>query len=281
MNAIAYSLGRVKQSIPRQILEAAFISKQLTTWSLARKLNIDQEIINAVIAPRVLIDCNLVGGSQAMIALSGLGQEIVEGGMTVIHIPKERTQGRSINSALHVAFYSAQSVGSYLSGQGSGYAGYNTYNGQNNNTALMAATQGVMTSFDQMPLISTSKVQLIAENTILIKDNIILSPGCFLRCILDNDENLNNIQMRSYRLIANLVIMAVKAYIYNELVIDLGQGRLQGGAEIGVFKDIISGYSDADQNYMDYLNDVIEALLYMNDSESYMRLIKLNIGSNR
>jgi hypothetical protein len=281
MNVISKCLSDIKRSIPKQLLEAAFIGKAVTTYAQARSVNIDDQITNNVIKPRVLIDCNLVGGTQAVIPLEGLHQSSIDNQQVIIHIPKDRTQGRSINSVLNVSFFSGSNLGSYLNGSGGGSSAYGTYGNQQGNTALMGAAQGVMNSYDQIPLVSTSRVQLISENTILIKDNIILTPNCFLRCVLDNDDDLNHIQLRSYRYISQLVEYAVKSYVYNELIIEVGQGRLQGGVELGVFKDILSGYSDAEQNYKDYLNDVIESVLFMNDSESYSRLIKLTIGSNR
>ena len=151
------------------------------------------------------------------------------------------------------------------------------YAGQEN-TALMSSMQALVASYDKIPMTSTARCQLIAENTILIRDSIGFAPNGWLRCVLANDENLGNIQLRSYKHFSQLVEYAVKSYIYNELIINLDQGELQGGQTIGVFKEIIQGYSDAEQNYKDYLTDVWEAVAFMNDSEGYSRYVRLILG---
>lgn len=275
MNAIQKAIDELKFRIPKPVLEKAFINRHLG-WRQTSQSNIDDQILNNVIRARVLVDCNLVGGTQAVISLEGLVHDRPSDSTTVIHVPKERTQGRSINSVLHVSFLSAGSISSWAGGGGS----VGAYSGQEN-TALMGAAQGMVAAFDKIPMTSTARVQLIAENTVLIKDSINMAPNCYLRCVLANDEDLNHIQLRSYRHFSKLVEYAVKSYIYNELIINLDQGELQGGAMIGVFKEIIQGYSDAEQNYNDFLKDVWEAVAFMNDSESYLRLMKLTIGGNR
>ncbi len=272
MNVIQKAVDEIKYRIPKAILEKAFLPYN-AYGRVYNSTNIDEQIKNNVIRARVLIDCNLIGGTQAVIPLEGLAFEKPTDVTTVIHIPKDRTQGKSINSVLNVAFISPQSVAA-LSGSLPSIRSYNS-------NATMQAVQGMMQAFDTIPVVSTARVQLIGENTILIKDNIILSPTSFLRCVLANDDELTNIQLRSYRYFANLVEYAVKSYIYNELIINMDQGQLQGGATLGIFKEVISGYSDAEQNYRDYLKDVWEVVAFQNDFESYERYIKLITGGNR
>jgi hypothetical protein len=129
-----------------------------------------------------------------------------------------------------------------------------------------------------MPQVSTARLQLVGENTLLIKDLITLPPNSQLRCILANDEEMSALPLRSYRYFINLCEYAVKSHIYNELIIDIDQDQLQGGAQLGIFKEIVQGYSEAEQNYNDYLNDVMEIVLFQSDDSQYNRLIKLVVG---
>ena len=272
MNAIRKAVDDIKFRIPRQILEKAFLPYN-AYGRVYNSVNIDDQIINNVIKARVLIDCNLIGGVQTLIPLEGLPFEKPSDITTVVHIPKDRTQGRSINSVLNVSFISPNSV-SALTGTLPNVRSCN-------NTALMNGAQSMMAAFDNIPIVSTARVQLISENTILVKDNIVLSPVTFLRCVLANDDDLTNLPLRSYRFFANLVEYAVKSYIYNELIVNMDQGQLQGGAQLGVFKEIIQGYADSELNYRDYLKDTMEQVMFMSDDETYSRYLKLIVGGNR
>lgn len=276
MNVIQKAVSDLKFRIPRQILEKAFIGRY-GSWKPNYR-GIDELIINNVVKPRVLVDCNLIGGTQAIVPLSGLSQDKPTDYTTVIHIPKDRTQGRSINSVLNVSFVSQDTL--------SAWAGVNMIStsgayGGAENSALMGAAMGMMSAFDKIPMISTARVELIAENTILITDTINLAPNAYLRCVLANDDNFSNIQLRSYRYFSNLIEYAVKSYIYNALIVDMDQGELSGGQTLGVFKEIVQGYSEAEQNYQDYMKTVMEQVMLMSDATSYNRFMKLIIGGNR
>jgi hypothetical protein len=138
-----------------------------------------------------------------------------------------------------------------------------------------------LSAFDKIPHTSTSRVQLIAENTILIRDGTAIPQNSFLRCVLANDDNLSNIQLRSYRHFSNLVELAIKSYIYNELVVQIDVGEIRYGQVLGVFKEIVTSYADAEVNYRDYLTETWEKVAFMNDDESHLRYLKLLIGGNR
>lgn len=277
MSAINYAIDQIKHRIPKAILEKTFINRT-SDWRSTVNSNIDEQIVAKVIRARVLVDCNLVGGTEALIPLEGLPYDKPNDYTTVIHIPKNRTQGRSINSVLHLAFLSQSLVASYASTSSVGGNGQYT---SGENSALMGAAVGAMAAMDKIPVTSSANVQLISENTIMVKDVITIPGNGYLRCILANDENLNHIQPRTYPSFSKLVEYAVKAYIYNELIIQLGEAELMGGQSLGIFKSIVDGYSDAEQNYEDYLRDKWEATAFANDFSQMRRLVKLTLGSHR
>lgn len=277
MGPIQKAISDIKYRIPRAILEKVFVKRNYD-WRTTVSSNIDEQIMTTVVKPRVLVDCNLIGGTQAMVPLQGLFFDKPNSNTTVVHIPKNRTQGRSINSVLHVAFLSQSAMASYASLSGVG--GNGQYN-SGENSALMGATVGMMSAMDKIPITSTANVSLISENTIMIKDAITMPDNCFLRCILSNDENLNDIQVRSYLMFSKLLEYAVKSYIYNELIIEVDVAEIQGGQALGVFKTVLESYSDSEQNYQDFLREKWEAVAFMNDAPTYARLIKLTLGGNR
>ena len=149
------------------------------------------------------------------------------------------------------------------------------------NSAAMGAAAGVMSAFDKIPMVSTSRVKVIAHNTICIFDGVNIPHNSYLRCILSYDDQLSALPMRAYRHFSTLVEHAVKAYIYNELIIQIDAGELRYGQNLGVFKTIVEGYSDSNQNYLDYLSNVMESTLFMADEQQYLRYIKMAVGGNR
>lgn len=273
MNVIAKAVDDIKRKVPKQILSKVFIPYDPYGRTF-QSFSLDEQIIENVIKARVLVDCNIIGGTEVLVSLEGLPVDNVNVNMLAVHIPKERTQGRSITSALSVVFVNAAASSSVY--------GANTGMSANGcSSTLLSAANGLLKSFDSIPTTSTARIQLIAENTILVKEMSMLPGNCYLRCMLSNDEELSNIPMRAYMYFSKLVELAVKSYIYNELIIGIDMGQLEGGAMIGVFKDIVQGYSDAEELYQDYLINTMQGVLFTSDMEAWHRHVKLIVGGNR
>lgn len=277
MDAIRKAISEVKFRIPKAILEKTFINRY-SSWSPPDQTSVDEQILSLVVKPRVLVDCNIVGGTQVLIPIGDLPADRPDPNTLVFRVPKTRTQGRSINSVLHVAFMSQSQGAAWGSTMGLGGAG--NYD-QNENTALTGAMTGVMAAVDKIPVTSTASAILIGENVVMVRDVMNFPINSYLRCILANDENLNNIQIRSYHSFAKLVEFAVKSYIYNTLVIEIDTAELQGGFNLGMFKTVMESYSDSEQNYQDYLKDKWQSIAFMSDATTYRRLVKMTIGGNR
>lgn len=267
MSAINKALSHIKYVIPREILQVVFINR-LYKYNV-NPISIDESILSQVIRPRVLVDCNLIGGQEAYINLDGVPQERTNDYTVVFRIPKTVTDGRSINSVLNITMTDPTRLSSYA------------MTNQCQATPLMLMGQAVMDALGPTPITSTAYVQLIAENTVMVRDTFILPANCYLRCILAMDEDMNHIQLRSYPVISKLIEYAVKSYIYHKYIIEMDVAELQGGHNIGRFKEVIDSYADAEENYQDYLTNTVQKVLYMNDSSSYSRLLKLVISNNR
>jgi hypothetical protein len=92
---------------------------------------------------------------------------------------------------------------------------------------------------------------------------------------------MSHIQMRSYRPFCRLVELAVKAYIYNDQVIEVDIGKIRGGQEIGKFKEIVEEYKDAEEQYQEFLATTWQKVAYMNDNETFNRFVRSLIGGYR
>jgi hypothetical protein len=267
MDCIRYSLANIKRVIPMEILRTVFLQRQ--AFFRDNMENIDEDIMSAVIRPRVLVDCNLVGGTEVFLPLDGLPVYRQNDYTSVYRIPKEYTQGRSIMSVMNITFSDPTKVSSYGVAAG------------DQNTFMLQGAQAVMDAQGSIPVTSTAYVQLIGENVVMVRDTVVLPANIYLRCQLANDENMSHIQLRSYKPFSEMVILAVKAYIYNAYIIQMDLGQLFGGQNIGRFKEVVDSYADTNELYETFLHERWSKIALMNDRESWMRQIRLTIGGTR
>jgi len=268
MNPISTALDEVKREIPRRLLEIVFKPQQSSTWGRA-PVSIDERIMHEVIRPRVLRDVGLMGGAQGYVDLRGLETDRTDDFTTVYRIPKSRTQGRSILSALNITFTSPDSLS---------YGGAQTLS---NGSALLNIAQGMMDAHGTIPNISTAKVQLIGENVVAVRDPTLLPGYCYLRCIFANDDNMSHLQLKSYHKFAELVLYAVKAHIYVELALELDYSQLVGGQQLGAIKDMVMEFKECNELYKTMLKERWGKIALMNDVESWERFLRQQIGGNR
>lgn len=264
MNAIQKALDEVQFRLPRPILETVFIKR--AKHYRAGGASVTDHILNEVVRPRVLVDCNLSGGTEAFINLNNLHPERTNDYTQVYRIPKEVTQGRSIMSALNITFADPNRSSSYGASATQG------------SSALLQLGQSVIDAGLPVPTSSTAYVQLIAENVVMVRDTAALPGNIFLRCILANDENMSHLQLKSYRHFTKLVELAVKAYVFNEYEILMGQTELYGGMELGVFKERILKWEESEELYQTYLIEKWDKVALMNDRESWTRFMKGVVG---
>jgi len=262
--AIEKALMEIRFNIPPEILDLVFIKKAY--YYRERPVNLDKEIVKKVIGPRVMVDCNLVGGTDYIVPLLDVHRQTTEEWMAVYRIPKVFTDNRSIVSILGVMYINPYMVSAPA---GNNYAGW---------SHVMATSQAVLEAMSPIPNFSTTEVSLEGENTIVIRDARILPSRSFARCILSYDEYMSNINPRSFIAFAKLCIMAVKAYIYNNRVISMDRAEMSAGVSLGSIKDIIDEYKDANEMYYEYLNENVRKILFMNDDYQKRRFITKLVG---
>lgn len=268
MNPIVKAIQDLKFKIPMELLQVAF---QRDEWNhYYNNISLDEQIRIKVINPRVLFDCNMVGGQQVLISLEGLAPLSATQNMIVYRIPAERVGNRSIVSVLSISYTPHDTMFGTM-GELTAFASPLSMN------SVANVTQRISDSVSLAPVVSNAQVELIGHNTIAIHENRITSTY-FLRCLVENEENLNNIKPRTFYNISKLVELAVKSYIYNKLIVRIDQAYLQGGQELGRIKEIVDSYSDSEELYQTYLKEVMSKVLLMNDHTSYSRLIRIGVS---
>lgn len=270
MSALMSMLQELQFRIPKEVLERAFQSNNLN-WQRT-PVSLEERIMAQVIRPRVLFAANLVGGRQVVVSLEGLTPNYIDRYNLVYVIPKERTSHCSIISALsvsHMPYQSGYSTSPYAV---SGFL-------PNASVDSLSVGMRVASSLSKIPAVSNAHVELIAENTVLIKDQMQSVYNYFLRCIIANDADLNNINPRSWLTFYDLCELAVKAFIYNKLRIKIGEGALQGGQELGVIKEYVDECRDSESEYKTFLKEQWAPTAVANDTLTYKRMFSLMIPS--
>lgn len=263
MDLITKSIQEIRLNIPEEILTATFIDTRLTQRGAA--VSLDTRIREEVIDKRVRIDCNLTGALQVTIPLRGIVPKWIDTRSAVYHIPKSMTQGRTITTALSVAY-----------GEAAHMPGSNYYM---NNMSTMTSNMGkILDSAMDVPMVSTAYVQLIGENTIYVEGDLSLPTNTFLRCYVTHDTEFSSIKPASYLAFTKMVVLAAKDHVYRTMFVKMDQAQLHFGMQLGSFREIIESYSDASEMYYEYVRETWPRVATLNDENSFRRHLKLLVG---
>lgn len=257
MNAVLTALRTVRQTIPKRLLEQCFMANRY--YHNLTPQNVESVIEDTVISARVRPDINIGVGTEVVIPLHSVPYQILDVWNKVYQIPKSLTQGRSIISALSV-------------GYGFEYMNAPYSYPQTGGSQWVGAANGLVNSTSAAEIASSAQVWLISENVVCIRDTYNASPYVHLRCWLEMDRELSNINPRSYHEFSKLVVLAVKAKIYNDLVLEQDYAFIHAGQELGVLRDELSKYADANDQYAEFLNGDWRKVAYMNDPEQMKRI---------
>lgn len=267
---ITYALDQIeKRKIPKKILELAF-KRKYSMFEFPTSLN--ELITNTVIRPIVLVDTNLVGGIEMNIPLTSppIYQDLRS---IVFKIPPENRQDKNIISVLSVGKIPMQTYGG-------GAVSPVTPLLMGSTSALTNQAIKMSNASNVIPSISDANVELIGDNTILVKDQYYNVNIYTAKCLLENDSNLNNLKPSAWPSFLLLCELAVKSYIYNELIIAIDESYLQQGQELGIVKTIIESYSDASQAYDEYLKTIWSPTMFSNDGTTSLKFIRLALPGN-
>lgn len=262
-NPITYAINRIKFAIPRAILEKTFIPAGRHRYKESR--SIDSFIREFVIEGRVAQDIELLGSTFIQIPVRSNWISNQGNGEYLIRIPASATQGRSITRVTSVEI-----------GNGN-IAGMSTYTSFNS-SAMLNSARKVLDSVMPTPITGTPHVELLDNNVIYVTDIMFSGFNLFVNAYLGADENFNNLTKPAWMHFAKLCELACKAYIYNELYINMGQAMLSGGQELGNFKDVVDEYRDALEQYEEYFTARWRKVAIMADPKSKDRHLRSLVG---
>jgi hypothetical protein len=289
MNAIQYLLNRIKQEIPPQIIERVFAPQVIRSVRQAAPAygfqfanSIDAQLIDKIIEGRLRPDLDYAGGTSVDISLDGLAHQELdspfayEGRFNVIYqIPKSRTNGLEI-TAVHAFIYGINSqVGStsYSGGQWP----YTTAN----STIIQQGMQGMLNAVSPIPISQSANTTIIGPNTILITDWTPLVRNGYMSVLLGYDSQFATIPSKYYHALSKLAILATKAWIYNNYLLEMGEQELFYGMTLDRFTSIIERYEDANDLYAEYLATQWKAMALLADPKSAMKHYRMLIAGGQ
>lgn len=270
MGAIEKAIDEVRFEIPYEILNETF--KVDTGYASAGRstgvrTSLEARIREEILDKKVLVDCNLMGGHEVVVPLSGLQVKYNVDRTFVVTIPKQRTEGLSITSVLSVA----QAPDGWM---GSIYTGPNAGNSFANRMDAMFHGSLGGGSLGQID----ARVRLIGDNIVYVKLVDETTSDIFLRCRVGSDSNMSRLPAPYWLDFSEMVVLATKAYIYKELPIRMGEGQLSGGLNLGRFKEIIDEYADANTLYKEFVRENWPRIAGLTDEERHSRVIQSQFG---
>ena len=254
INILTHGINKIKFAVPGEILNLVFKS------NLNRRdfnTSIDELIKRSVLIPIVMVDCNIMSGMTTDIPLSScrvLSSSMTE---TVIVVDKKLTGGKSVLSALNITIPTDV-----------------PYENNDSNPAIRQMANSML---NNAPL-AISRMDVVGENIIKISGNLTGIWNAVLTVSLENNIDMSNINIRSADYFAELCEYAIKAYIYNEWIIQLDKGQLYSGHQIGKIGEIIESYSDSHTEYREFLNNTWAKVAYMDDNVRMNKHVNMYFG---
>jgi len=252
MNPISKAINDIKMTIPKEILDIAYNDNYSTVESIESKLEM-------VIRNRVLVDTNLVKGVTTYVPMQdAIVLDTDEYGGIVVEIPEQLLDSRAILSVHSL-------VSNSLSGTLQSLNSTST-SCETNNGAVLLESKKIAGNLSSTYTEVTSNIEIIGERILYIRDRISNLRDTSIRLVVENQRLLNNIPPRAYINFSMLVSKAIKADIYNKLIVKLDQGYIHTGHNMGIVQTIIEKYEDMNDLYLEYLTDTWTSVMFMSDN---------------
>lgn len=267
MGPIEKAIDEVRFEIPYEILNETFrVDRNVFGSFRGTQISLEARIREEIIMKRVLVDTNIIGGTEVLVPLAGLPQRYHDDMTFVVTIPKTYTEGKSISSVLSVSQAPDGWMGTMYAEPQSG----TMY--ENRMDALFHGASG------GGGCLIDSRVRLIGDNVVYIKIVNETTGDLFLRCRVGFDEQLSTLPQAAWLDFAELTVLATKAHISRELSIRIDEGQLSGGMNVGRFKEYVDEYRDANQLYKEFLTETWGRVMALNDETRHSRAIQFQFG---
>ena len=266
MTAVTKALEERKFQRPMEFLNIGF--KHEVDFMTSRNVatSRDDRILTNVIRKRVLVDCHLIGGTPTTVPVEYCDVIQTNPNEFVVNVPKDLTSNKSIVNVLSLVA-NMNYIGSSILPS----PAYDT-------SPILGAATTMYNSMKTVNLIQTSRLELIGENTIIVSEPHLMIFNAFLKVNLEYDDSMSTLNPRFMRGFSKACVLATKAWLYNKLVVIIDQSRLYAGHDLSIITDIINSYSDAEEQYQEYVDMTLKKLLLMSNKDTMTRMVSSMIG---
>lgn len=274
MSIVKTAISKLTNTIPIQLLTEAFTYDYLSPYRKLKDnsyLPLETHIEDEVWSGLVYHDINNEAGQSLEIDIGGISPRPYShtrlGSLSglVFHVPESRRDGRNIIS-ISTSSTNMYNLGGNISPNNTGRTLF-----ENLSNKLLDHTVGVS------GVTTPPTLAFLGGNNILVYGNYLMFNSLRVRCELENDKNLQNFQRNYANKFYLLIEQATKMLIFNRLALHIDQAKISGGFELGRFRDIVDGYSDADKLYQEQLEEWGKVALF-NDDEAYLTHLNLISG---
>ena len=98
----------------------------------------------------------------------------------------------------------------------------------------------------------------------------------FLTVMVEHDDQLSKLRRLAYLQFVELCILACKAYIWTNRIIEMDKAEVHGGYQLNRFTSIIESYEDSYEQYTEYFNEKWKKISFMADparNKKYLKMI--------
>ena len=276
MSAVTHALKSLRFTIPEEILKITFKNKYAGWRTVSNApTSLDEQIMTKVVRPRVMVECDLIGGQLVELLLSEIPFERTDNNGMLYFIPPEKLNHRPIISIHSISLVP---IGIYTM-QDSGF-GSAIPMPSSALTTVTSIGNRIADSYSNTPITHNTSAEVTGPFSIVLRNQITVNSTYRATLVVANDKHLNNISPRSWLNFAKLVELAVKSYIFNTMRVRIDEGVLEGGVDLGYIKEYIETLSDAEENYQTYLRENWAVTAFCNDQLQYEKFIKCQLSPN-
>ena len=255
MDFTTYMIHVIKRTIPKQVLDMAFVRKTNSFFTSS----LDQKIEQKVLKEFFFVDLHLLHGVEVTVPASEMNVVRLTNDAIILKLPTEISEGRSISTAL----------------SGTTNDLYPEYATSTEDLYAKRAVNNVSAFvFD-----SVAKLDVIGPDEILVYGDTSSWEEMTFKFILNYSSDFNEVKPFNYPKLSKAVVLAAKAVVYNELIVSKGEAYLFNGSEMPIIDSIIEKYEDAYDDYIE-MQPTVKKILFMNDAVSMDRYLKLMIHNN-
>lgn len=264
-----------RMKIPPQILNIAF-SGNVYSLDSNSPVSMTERIMQEVIRPVVIKDLKNISGKHVVIPLTNdkiiaRTQGMYGGQVVTYYISPESIENREIVSVLSVSYtpYLLNASRDMASAANSFY---------NNYTDQSSTAMRLLDSASQVPIVSTALVELVGTHTVVVRNTIHEARLFDLRCVICGDDDVNQFTARATKNVRQLCEYAIKAYIYNKLIVELDAGFLLAGRDMPAIRSIVESWADMHELYETYLREDMSKVAFVHDQTRFNRFVALQMN---